>query len=76
MAKAARPVLHFHPALAARARRAYAAVNERDAAPEPVGAATRAKLDDYYGPSLQRLRTLLTGRGQQRLPSWLAPVHR
>lgn len=75
LAKAARPVLHFHPGLAARARRAYSAVNERAAPPEPVDEAVRARLDDYYRPSLVRLHAILTERGQRDLPSWLAPVH-
>jgi hypothetical protein len=76
LAKAARPVLHFHPGLAARARRAYSAVNETQAAPEPIEGDVRARLDDYYRPSLTLLHDLLVARGVTRLPSWLVAVHR
>jgi hypothetical protein len=76
LAKAARPVLHFHPGLAARARRAYAVMNETAAPPEPIDDAVRARLDDHYRPSLTRLRELLVARGVTDLPSWLVAVHR
>jgi hypothetical protein len=77
LARSARPVLHFHPGLAARARRAYSAVNERQAQAEPVDDAVRERLDDYYRPSLVRLRELLAARGEDDdQPSWLAAVDR
>lgn len=72
LAKAARPVLHRYPRLAARARSAYEAVNERPDQPEPVPGEVRARLEALYAPGLAELRGQLTAAGVSRLPDWLA----
>jgi hypothetical protein len=72
LAKAARPVLHRYPRLAARARAAYETVNERPDEPEPVPDRLREDLRTLYAPGLLELRDQLTAAGVRRLPPWLA----
>jgi hypothetical protein len=74
LAKLARPVLVRSPGLAARARRAYGAVNEKPAAPGDVSAETSAALREHYRASMTALRELLTGRGVTDVPDWLDPT--
>lgn len=71
LAKAARPVLMRHPGLAARARRAYQAVNERDDVAEPVADETRDRLAALYAPGNALLREQLVAAGATGLPGWL-----
>jgi hypothetical protein len=73
LAKAARPVLHRYPRLAARARSAYESVNERPDVPEPVPDDLRARLSALYAPGLAALRGQLTAAGVTGLPDWLTP---
>lgn len=71
LAKAARPILHRYPRLAARARSTYQAVNERPDAPEPVSDDVRERLRALYAPGRALLREQLIGAGVTRLPDWL-----
>jgi hypothetical protein len=73
LARMGRPVLHFHPRLAQRARSAYQAANERPAAPEPVSPELRGRLVAHYAVANDELRSLLSSRGVSPLPPWLAP---
>jgi hypothetical protein len=71
LAKAARPVLHRYPRLAARARSTYQAVNERPDAAEPIGEDVRQQLQALYAPGLPLLREQLVAAGVTGLPDWL-----
>jgi hypothetical protein len=71
LAKAGRPILHYHPALARRAKRSFAVLNEAPAVAVDVPDDLRSWLADYYRESNRAVATLAAGRVPDELPAWV-----
>jgi hypothetical protein len=71
-ARRGRAVLHRYPALYARARRGYEAVNKAEAPEIEEPAALRREIEALYRPWNDQLRDQLREAGISQLPDWLA----
>ncbi len=71
-ARRGRAVLHRYPALYARARRSYEAVNKAEAPEVEVPATLRREIEALYQPWNEQLRDQLREAGITDLPGWLA----
>lgn len=70
-ARSGRAVLHRYPALYARARRGYEAVNKAEAAEIDVPSTLRREIEALYAPWNDQLRDQLHDAGVTELPDWL-----
>lgn len=65
-------VLRRHPALYAKARRGYEAVNKAAPSPPAVPPTLRREIEAIYAPWNEQLRDQLSRVGVTELPEWLA----
>jgi predicted ATPase len=70
-AKRSRALFRRYPALYARARRAYEAVNQRESETVPIPETSRRMVSALYQPWNELLSQQLRDAGYANLPSWL-----
>jgi hypothetical protein len=71
-AKHSRALFRRYPALYARSRRTYEALNQRPTTPPPIAATVRREISAVYQPWNELLGQQLRDAGHDRLPAWLA----
>jgi hypothetical protein len=70
-AKHSRSLFRRYPALYARSRRTYEALNQRATTPPPIAETVRREISAVYQPWNELLGQQLRDAGHDRLPAWL-----